>query len=50
VPEIAHFIECIDNDVESHASIHDSYKSMAICFAIDASAAQDGTPVKVDLN
>jgi predicted dehydrogenase len=50
VPEIAHFIDCIDNDVESHASIHDSYKSMAICFAIDASAAQDGTPVKVDLN
>ena len=23
-PEIAHFIECIDNDVESHASIHDT--------------------------
>jgi predicted dehydrogenase len=50
VPEIAHFIECIDNDVESHASIHDSYKSMAICFAIDESAAQGGVPVKVDLS
>jgi predicted dehydrogenase len=50
VPEIAHFIECIDNDVESHASIHDSYKSMALVFAIDASAAQGGKPVQVDLS
>jgi predicted dehydrogenase len=50
VHEIAHFIECIDNDVESHASIHDSYKSMAICFAMDESAAQGGVPVKVDLS
>ncbi len=49
VPEIAHFVECIDNDVESHASIHDSYKTMAICFAIDESAAQGGVPVKVDI-
>lgn len=50
VPEIAHFIECIDNDVESHASIHDAYKSMAVCFAIDQSAAQGGVPVKVNLD
>jgi UDP-N-acetyl-2-amino-2-deoxyglucuronate dehydrogenase len=50
VPEIAHFIECIDNDVESHASIHDSYKSMALCFAIDESAAEGGAPVKVKLD
>ena len=48
VPEIAHFMECIENDVESHASIHDSYRSMAICFAIDESAARGGTPVTVD--
>jgi predicted dehydrogenase len=48
VPEIAHFIDCIENNVESHASIHDSYKSMAVCFAIDESAAKNGTPVKVD--
>ena len=47
VPEIAHFLECIENDVESHASIHDSWKSMAVCFAIDESAAQGGTPVRV---
>jgi UDP-N-acetyl-2-amino-2-deoxyglucuronate dehydrogenase len=49
IPEIAHFIECIDNDVESHASIHDTYKSMAVCFAIDESVAQGGEPVKVNL-
>jgi len=48
VPEIAHFMECIENDVESHAAIHDSYRSMAICFAIDESAARGGTPVTVD--
>jgi predicted dehydrogenase len=50
VPEIAHFIECIDNDVESHASIHDAHKSMAVCFAIDESAAEGGQPVKVNLD
>jgi hypothetical protein len=48
VPEIAHFIDCIENNVESHASIHDSYRSMAVCFAIDESAAKNGSPVKVD--
>lgn len=48
VPEIAHFIECIENDVESHASIYDSYRSMALCFAIDESAERGGAPVKVD--
>jgi UDP-N-acetyl-2-amino-2-deoxyglucuronate dehydrogenase len=47
VPEVAHFMECIENDVESHASIHDSWKSMAVCFAIDESAAQGGVPVRV---
>ena len=47
VPEIAHFMECIENNVESHASIYDSYKSMAICFAIDESAARGGQVVKV---
>lgn len=50
VPEINHFIECIENDVESHAAIHDTYKSMALCFAIDESAAKGGQPVKVKLD
>ena len=48
VPEVNHFLECIENDVESHASIYDTYRSMAVCFAIDESAARDGSPVKVD--
>lgn len=48
--EIEHFLDCIERDVESHASIHDTYKSMAICFAIDESAANGGHPVKVDLS
>jgi predicted dehydrogenase len=45
--EIEHFIDCIEQDVESHASIYDSYRSMAICFAIDESAARGGQPVPV---
>jgi UDP-N-acetyl-2-amino-2-deoxyglucuronate dehydrogenase len=45
--EVAHFIECIETNVESHASIYDSIRSMAICFAIDESAAHGGQPVKV---
>ncbi len=45
--EIEHFVDCIEQDVESHASIYDSYQSMAICFAIDESVAKGGQPVKV---
>lgn len=45
--EIEHFMDCIENDVESHASIFDSYRSMAICYAIDESVAKGGQPVKV---
>jgi predicted dehydrogenase len=43
--EISHFVECIATDVESHASIHDTYRSMALVFAIDESAANGGRPV-----
>ena len=50
VPEIRHFMECIENNVESHASIHDMCKTMALCFAIDESAAKGGQPVKVKLD
>ncbi len=45
--EIDHFMTCIEENVESHASIFDSYKSMAICYAIDESVARGGQPVKV---
>ena len=47
--EIDHFLECIETDTESHASIHDSWKSMSVCFAIDESAARGGQPVRVRL-
>ena len=47
--EIDHFMECIEQDVESHASIHDTWKSMEICYAIDESAEKGGQPVKVNL-
>jgi predicted dehydrogenase len=50
IPEIAHFMECIENNAESHASIYDSYKTMALVFAIDESAAKGGQPVKVPLD
>jgi UDP-N-acetyl-2-amino-2-deoxyglucuronate dehydrogenase len=50
VPEINHFMECIENDVESHASIHDMVKTMNLCFAIDESAANGGQPVQVKLD
>jgi UDP-N-acetyl-2-amino-2-deoxyglucuronate dehydrogenase len=46
--EIAHFMDCIADDVESHASIHDSYRTMAVVFAIQASLAAGGRPVRVD--
>src|SRR5262249_42015562 len=49
VPEINHFMECIERNTESHAAIHDTYKSMAICYAIDESAARGGQPVQVAL-
>jgi predicted dehydrogenase len=48
--EIEHFLECIESDVESHASIHDAYRTMAVCFAIDESAAKGGRPVRVRLD
>jgi UDP-N-acetyl-2-amino-2-deoxyglucuronate dehydrogenase len=48
--EIEHFIDCIERDVESHASIHDTHKTMAVCFAIDESAAAGGRPVEVKLD
>lgn len=38
---------CIESNVESHAAIYDSYCSMAVCFAINESAARGGQPVRV---
>jgi predicted dehydrogenase len=47
--ELAHFLDCIEAGVESHASLEDSARTMALCFAIDESIAHNGarTPVRV---
>lgn len=45
--QIAHFIECLAKGVESHASIHDTYKSMALVFAIEQSLAVGGRPTSI---
>lgn len=46
--EISHLIDCIESGAESHASIHDTWRSMATCFAVDESVASGGLPVTVD--
>ncbi len=47
--EIDHFIQCVLDDVESHASLHDVVNTHAACFAISESSRQGGAPVKVPL-
>lgn len=46
--EIAHFIECIDNDVESHVNLPDAIKTHEALMAADVSAAE-GRPVSLPL-
>lgn len=43
-----HLIDCIENDVESHASIADAYKSHELCYAADLSG-KEGKPVALPL-
>jgi predicted dehydrogenase len=45
--EINHFIDCIRNDVESHANVRDSVNTHLAVFAIDESTAS-GEVVRVD--
>src|SRR5262249_36938951 len=45
--QIAHFVDSLASGVESHASIHDTYKSMALVFAIEESLAADGKPTSI---
>lgn len=45
--EIERLVTAIQTDTEADASIHDSYKTMAVTFAIDESAEKGGVPVKV---
>lgn len=48
--QIAHFVDCIESDEESHASIHDTWKTMSVCFAVDESLANGGLPTRVALD
>jgi len=45
--EIDHFLECVRNDVESHASLHDAVNTHHVCFAVDRSAAEGGMPIRI---
>lgn len=46
--EVNHFIECIANDVESHANVADAVATHEICLAADLSAAER-RPVQLPL-
>lgn len=46
--EVDHFVDCIRNNKESHASVADTYKTHEICLAADVSAAE-GRPVRLPL-
>jgi predicted dehydrogenase len=45
--EVAHFLDCVQNDVEGHASLHDAVNTHEACFAIDRSGAEGGTVIKL---
>lgn len=47
--EIDHFVQCILDGVESHASLRDAVNSHEACFAISRSSRQGGRPVSLPL-
>lgn len=47
--EASHLIDCIQGDMQSHASVADAYITHEIIFAADRSGEQGGTPVKLPL-
>jgi predicted dehydrogenase len=46
--EIAHFIDCIDNDIESHVNLADAIKTHEALMAADLSVAE-GKPIELPL-
>jgi predicted dehydrogenase len=48
--EIDHFLDCVQNDVESHASLHDAVNTHEACFAIDRSGAEGGVAINLPLS
>ena len=45
----SHLVDCIENNVESHANIADAFKSHEICYAADQSG-ETGKPVALPFN
>jgi len=48
-PQIAHFVQCILEDRESHCNVADAYYSHELCMAIDRSIEQGGRPIRLPL-
>ncbi len=48
VPQIAHFVECIQSGVESHCNVADAVKTHEICLAAEVSRIE-GRPVSLPL-
>ena len=46
--EVAHLVDCIVNNKESHCNVADAYKTHEICFAADLSG-KEGRPVRLPL-
>jgi predicted dehydrogenase len=49
VEEIAHFVNCIQNDQESFVNLNDAVKTIEVCLAIDRSATE-GEVVRLPLS
>ncbi len=47
--QINHFVDCIRNNVESHCSVADAFKTHELCLAIDQSLAAGGSTVQLPL-
>jgi predicted dehydrogenase len=47
--EVAHLIDCILNNKESHCNAADAYKTHELCFAADLSG-KEGRPVKLPMD
>lgn len=47
--QIDHFVECIRQGRESHASVADAFRTHEVCLAIDHSLACGGQPVRLPL-
>ena len=47
-PEVAHLVDCIQQDRQSHVNVADAYKTHEVCFAADRSG-QEGNPVTLPL-